>query len=88
MQITLHNVYPWYCTHVAFKVHNDGTIPLKIWRILLGGIYYFEINEHGTTTRCRNRHYRRWAERRTYMVGRQFLTNSYIHATLQTSALT
>ena len=46
MNITLYNVYPWYYTHIAFKVHNDGTIPLKIWRVIIDGNAYYEINEH------------------------------------------
>ncbi|MGB9827779.1 MAG: hypothetical protein ACPLSM_04605, partial [Thermosphaera sp.] len=37
MNVTLVNVYPWYYTHIAFKVHNDGTIPLKIWRVVFDG---------------------------------------------------
>ncbi len=45
MNITLYNVYPWYYTHIAFKVHNDGTIPLKIWRVVFGGVEYYELNE-------------------------------------------
>ncbi len=48
MNVTLHNVYPWYYTHIAFAVHNDGTIPLKIWRIVVisqeGMQYFYEIN--------------------------------------------
>jgi len=45
MDITLDNVYPWYYTHIAFKVHNDGTIPLKIWRIVIDGQEFYELNE-------------------------------------------
>lgn len=49
MNITLINVYPWYYTHIAFKVHNDGTIPLKIWRIRISNDThtwnFYEINE-------------------------------------------
>ncbi len=45
MNITLHNVYPWYYTHIAIKVHNDGTIPLKIWRVILDGHEYYQLNE-------------------------------------------
>ncbi|WFO74773.1 hypothetical protein J4526_06770 [Desulfurococcaceae archaeon MEX13E-LK6-19] len=49
MNITLVNVYPWYYTHIAFKVHNDGTIPLKIWRVRISnGTHewsYYELNE-------------------------------------------
>ncbi len=44
MNITLHNVYPWYYTHIAFKVHNDGTIPLKIWRIIIDSQEFYELN--------------------------------------------
>jgi hypothetical protein len=45
MNVTLYNVYPWYYTHIAFKVHNDGSIPLKIWRVVFGGTEYYELNE-------------------------------------------
>jgi len=46
LKITMYNVYPWYYEHIAFKVHNDGTIPLKIWRIIINGNVYYEINQH------------------------------------------
>ncbi|NPA95966.1 MAG: hypothetical protein GXO32_00005, partial [Crenarchaeota archaeon] len=45
MVVTLHNVYPWYYTHIAFKVTNDGTIPVKIWRVVIDGKYYYKLNE-------------------------------------------
>ena len=45
MNITLNNVYPWYYTHIAFKVHNDGTIPLKIWRVVIDSQAFYELNE-------------------------------------------
>jgi len=47
LNITIHNAYPWYYTHIAFKVHNDGTIPIKLWRIHLNDTYYYEINAEG-----------------------------------------
>ncbi len=45
LNITLDNVYPWYYTHIAIKVHNDGTIPLRIWRVIIDGNEYYELNE-------------------------------------------
>lgn len=49
MNITLTNAYPWYYTHIAFKVHNDGSIPLRIWRIKISNgtheSIYYELNE-------------------------------------------
>ncbi len=45
MEVVLHNVYPWYYTHIAFKVHNDGTIPLKIWKVVIDGLEYYKLNE-------------------------------------------
>ncbi|WP_042667635.1 hypothetical protein [Desulfurococcus amylolyticus] len=45
MNVRLYNVYPWYYTHIAMKVHNDGSIPLKIWRVIIDGRYYYELNE-------------------------------------------
>jgi len=35
MNVTIHNAYPWYYTHIAWAVHNDGTIPWKIWRVII-----------------------------------------------------
>jgi len=45
LNVTLYNVYPWYYTHIAFKVHNDGTIPLKIWRVIIDGQEFYELNK-------------------------------------------
>jgi len=49
MNITLVNVYPWYYTHIAFKVHNNGGIPVRIWRVILSNgthnFTYYELNE-------------------------------------------
>ena len=44
MNVTLYNVYPWYYTHIAFKVHNIGTIPIKIWKVIINGLEYYELN--------------------------------------------
>ncbi|MCD6340547.1 MAG: hypothetical protein J7L51_01165 [Desulfurococcales archaeon] len=46
MNVTIKNAYPWYYTHIAFKVHNNGQIPIKIWRIIIDGQTFYEINEH------------------------------------------
>ncbi len=43
LNITIHNGYPWYYTHVAFAVENDGTIPLKIWKVVIHGRTTYEI---------------------------------------------
>jgi len=49
MNVTLYNVYPWYYTHIAFKIHNNGGIPVKIWRVILSNgthnFTYYELNE-------------------------------------------
>jgi len=45
MEVTLYNVYPWYYTHIAFKVHNDGSVPIKIWRIVIDDQEFYEIGE-------------------------------------------
>jgi len=51
MNITIHNAYPWYYTHVAWSITNDGTIPIKIWRIIIttinGNQTYYEVNAAG-----------------------------------------
>jgi len=35
LTVTIHNAYPWYYTHIAWIVHNNGEIPLKIWKIVV-----------------------------------------------------
>jgi len=51
MNVTIHNTYPWYYTHVAFSITNDGTIPVKIWRLIIttpsGNQTYYEVNAVG-----------------------------------------
>ena len=47
LNVTLHNAYPWYYTHIGFSVCNTGTIPLKIWRVVIDGQDYYEINAEG-----------------------------------------
>jgi|YelNatPaOPRAMG01_1025707.scaffolds.fasta_scaffold08465_7 hypothetical protein len=32
--IELNNVYPCYYEHIAFWIHNCGTIPWRIWRVI------------------------------------------------------
>jgi len=46
MNITMSNVYPWYVEHIAFKVCNGGTIPIKIWKVIIDGNSYYEVNEN------------------------------------------
>lgn len=45
LNITIHNAYPGYYTHVTFNIRNNGDIPLKIWRVVIDGKSYYEINE-------------------------------------------
>ncbi len=35
LNVTLANVYPYYTTEIDFRVINIGTIPLKVWRIVV-----------------------------------------------------
>jgi len=46
LKIEMGNVYPSYYEHVAWKIHNCGTIPWRIWRVIFnpGNII---INETG-----------------------------------------
>ena len=49
MQVTLENVYPYYYTKIDFEIHNNGDIPVKIWRLVVrlsnGTEYkFYEIN--------------------------------------------
>jgi hypothetical protein len=34
LKIDMGNVYPSYYEHIAWKIHNCGTIPWKIWRVI------------------------------------------------------
>lgn len=49
LNVTLSNVYPWYYEHIAFKLHNNGEIPLKVWKVIIetatGNYTYYELNE-------------------------------------------
>jgi len=50
MVVTINNAYPYYYNHVGFKVTNEGTIPVKIWKMVLtaGGneyTYYTDITD-------------------------------------------
>ncbi len=47
LNVTIHNAYPWYYTHIAFKICNYGSVPVKIWRVLVNGTYYYELNAAG-----------------------------------------
>ena len=35
LNVTIHNGYPWYYSHIEFFVCNEGTIPIKIWRVVI-----------------------------------------------------
>jgi len=41
MKVTLENVYPCYYEHIAFEVHNNGKIPLKIWKVVINGHEFY-----------------------------------------------
>ena len=41
LNVTLNNVYPLYLEDISFHVFNDGTIPLKIWKVVLAGNEYY-----------------------------------------------
>ncbi len=49
LNITIVNAYPWYYEHISFIVHNNGDIPIKIWRLSISNgtytWYYYAINE-------------------------------------------
>ncbi len=48
LTVTINNAYPWYYTHIAFIVHNNGEMPLKIWKIVVetenGSWEYYALN--------------------------------------------
>lgn len=49
LNITIVNAYPWYYEHVSFIVHNNGDIPIRIWRLTISNgtheWYFYAINE-------------------------------------------
>ncbi len=49
MNITIVNAYPWYFNHIAFELLNCGTIPFKIWRVVIWNgttnFIFYEIQE-------------------------------------------
>lgn len=51
LTVTFHDVYPWYYNHVDFWVHNCGTIPAHLDKILVldapGGTLLVEITYDG-----------------------------------------
>lgn len=53
LNVTLSNVYPWYWEHIAFELHNNGKVPIKVWRVIIrtasGNYTYYEINESELT---------------------------------------
>jgi len=44
--VELNNVYPCYYEHIAFWIHNCGTIPWRIWRVIFnpGNIIIYDSN--------------------------------------------
>ncbi len=44
LNITIYNAYPWYYNHIAFKIVNEGTVPVKIWRVIIDGHAYYSLN--------------------------------------------
>ncbi len=50
MSITINNAYPWYTNHIAFWLHNNGTIPLKVdYVVISGGGDSYIITDPGET---------------------------------------
>jgi len=49
LNVTLNNTYPYYYTAVNFWVHNNGEVPLKVWRLVIildnGTQYVYTENE-------------------------------------------
>jgi len=43
LEIKMVNVYPCYYEHIAFWVHNCGTIPIKIWKVVIGGEEFYSL---------------------------------------------
>lgn len=41
INVTLNNVYPLYLEDFTVHVYNDGTIPLKIWKVVLDSHEYY-----------------------------------------------
>ena len=37
LHVTISNAYPWYAEEISFYVHNDGSIPLIIEKVVIDG---------------------------------------------------
>jgi len=43
LDVKMVNVYPCYYEHIAFWVHNCGSIPIKIWKVIIGGQAFYAL---------------------------------------------
>ena len=41
LEVTLYNAYPSYFNEVSFYLNNCGTIPLKVWKVIINGVAYY-----------------------------------------------
>jgi len=44
LNVTLVNTYPGYAEEIGFYIHNCGTIPLKVWKVVIDGHVLYETN--------------------------------------------
>ena len=48
LNVTLVNAYPGYAEEISFYIHNCGTIPLKVWKVVINGYVLYETNTTDT----------------------------------------
>ena len=41
LDVTLYNTYPCYFNEVSFYLNNCGTIPIKVWKVIINGVAYY-----------------------------------------------
>ncbi len=48
MEFTIDNAYPWYFEEISMHAVITGTVPIKIWKVVVDGITIYETNKSET----------------------------------------
>ncbi len=48
MQFTINNAYPWYFEEITTHAVITGTVPIKIWKVIINGVELYETNKSET----------------------------------------
>lgn len=44
MEVHIYNAYPCYYGHIGFDARVGGTVPIKIWKVVINGVEFYENN--------------------------------------------